>query len=395
MYAGRPMDIEGPVVVSRKGQARIERGHPWVFRSDVVKDGGASAGAVVRVVDSRGTPLGFAFWSSRSEIRLRMVERGETLAGTFLRDRIERALSWRETVAAGAHAYRVIHGEGDGLPSLVVDRYGHYLAVQTLSQGTERAKAEIVAALVDLLEPKGIVERNDPRVRTLEGLEQTVSVLHGVVPDVVEVSEGDVRVRVDLRKGQKTGLFIDQRENHIAARRYARGRVLDGFTYDGGFALQVARHSGEVIAVDLSAESLERVKANAALNELANVKARDANVFDLLKELDQRSERFDTVILDPPAFAKSKDAVEKAARGYKEINLRALKILKPGGCLITCSCSYHVHEEDFEAILAGAAVDARATVTIVEKRRQARDHPVVLGVPETLYLKCFVLRKLE
>ena len=389
------MNIEGPVVVSRKGQARIERGHPWVFRSDVVNDGGASPGAVVRVADPRGKPLGFAFWSSRSEIRLRVFERGETLPEGFLRERIERALRWRETVAAGAEAYRVVHGEGDGLPSLVVDRYGEYLAIQTLSQGTERAKAEVVAALVDLLGPKGIVERNDPRVRALEGLEQSVSVLHGVVPDVVEVSEGDVRFRVDLQKGQKTGLFLDQRENHLAARKYGRGRVLDCFTYDGGFALQLARHSTEVTAVDLSAESLERVKANARLNEIANVATRDANVFDLLKDLDQRSERFDTVILDPPAFAKSKDAAEKAARGYKEINLRALKILKPGGCLVTCSCSYHVHEDEFEAILADAAVDARATVTIVEKRRQARDHPVVLGVPETLYLKCFVLRKLE
>jgi 23S rRNA (cytosine1962-C5)-methyltransferase len=389
------MDIEGPVVVSRKGQARIERGHPWVFRSDVVKDGGATPGAVVRVADPRGAPLGFAFWSSRSEIRLRVFERGEALSGGFLRERIERALRWRGTVAAGAQACRVVHGEGDGLPSLVVDRYGDYLAVQTLSQGTERAKPEILAALVELMEPKGVVERNDPRVRALEGLEQTVSVLHGVVPDAVEVSEGDVRLRVDLRKGQKTGLFLDQRENHIAARKYGRGRVLDCFTYDGGFALQLARHSAEVTAVDLSAESLERVKGNARLNDLANVSTRDANVFDLLKELDQRGERFDTVILDPPAFAKSKDAAEKAARGYKEINLRALKILNPGGCLITCSCSYHVHEDDFEAILADAAVDARATVTVVEKRRQARDHPVVLGVPETLYLKCCVLRKLE
>jgi 23S rRNA (cytosine1962-C5)-methyltransferase len=389
------MQIEGPVVVSRKGQARIERGHPWVFRSDVVKDGGVSAGAVVRVAGARGEPLGFGFWSSRSEIRLRMVERGETLAESFLHDRIARALRWRETVAAGAEAYRVVHGEGDGLPSLVVDRYGEYLVIQTLSQGTERAKAEVVAALGELLKPRGIVERNDPRVRALEGLEQTVSVLSGEVPDVVEVSEGDVRFRVDLRKGQKTGLFLDQRENHLAARQYARGRVLDGFSYDGGFALQVARHSDEVTAVDLSTESLERVRANAAANGLANVRTRDANVFDLLHELDQRGERFDTVILDPPAFAKSKDAVEKAGRGYKEINLRALKILKPGGCLVTCSCSYHIHEEDFEAILTDAAVDAGATVTVVEKRRQARDHPVVLGVPETYYLKCFVLRRLE
>ena len=389
------MEIEGPVVVNRKGRARVERGHPWVFRSDVVADGGASPGAVVRVADQRGTPLGFAFWSSLSEIRLRMIARGETLAGNFLRDGIERAKQWRDTVAPGAEACRLVHGEADGLPSLVVDRYGEYVVVQTLSQGTERAKAEIVAALVELLKPKGIVERNDPRVRTLEGLGQTVSILHGEVPEVVEVSEGDVRFGVDLRKGQKTGLFLDQRENHLAARRYARGRVLDAFTYDGGFALQVARQADEVTAVDLSVESLERAKANAARNGLTNVTARDANVFDLLRDLDQRAARFDTVILDPPAFAKSKDAVEKAARGYKEINLRALKILRPGGCLVTCSCSYHVHEEDFEAILADAAVDAGATVTVVEKRRQARDHPVVLGVPETLYLKCLVLRRLD
>jgi 23S rRNA (cytosine1962-C5)-methyltransferase len=389
------MQIEGPVVVSRKGQARVERGHPWVFRSDVVKDGGATAGAIVRVAGVRGEPLGFAFWSERSEIRLRMLERGEALTPSFLRDRIERALRWRGTVAAGAEAYRVVHGEGDGLPSLVVDRYGDYLSVQTLSQGTERAKPEIVDALVELLKPLGIVERNDPKVRTLEGLEQTVSVLHGEVPERVEISEGDVRLAVDLREGQKTGLFLDQRENHLAARRYAKGRVLDAFCYDGGFALQVARDAESVIAVDLSGEALARVKANAERNGIGNVETRDANVFDLLHELDKREERFDTVILDPPAFAKSRDAIPKATRGYKEINRRALRILKPGGCLVTCSCSYHIHEDDFEAILADAATDAGATVTVVEKRRQARDHPVVLGVPETYYLKCFVLRRLE
>ena len=391
---GAAMPIEGPVVVSRKGEARIEGGHPWVFRSDVVREGGATPGAIVRVVSSRGRPLGFAFWSSRSEIRLRMIEHEETLPDSFLRDRLERALRWRETVAAGAQAFRVVHGEGDLLPSLVVDRYGDYLAVQTLSQATERLKGELVSALVDLLHPKGIVERNDPRVRTLEGLETKVSVLHGAVEAGVEVSEGDVRLRVNLLEGQKTGLFLDQRENHLAARAYARGRVLDCFTYDGGFALQVARQSDEVTAVDLSAESLERVRANAALNGLTNVTALDANVFDLLRSLDDAGERYDTVFLDPPAFAKSRGAVEKAVRGYKEINLRALKILNPGGCLITCSCSYHVHEDDFEEILADASADAGATTVVVEKRRQARDHPVLLGVPETCYLKCLVLRKL-
>jgi 23S rRNA (cytosine1962-C5)-methyltransferase len=387
------VEIEGPVVVNRRGEARIARGHPWIYRSDITKDGGASAGAVVGVASARGRRLGFAFWSARAEIRLRMIEQGENLPDTWLRDRIAQAVAWRKTVAAGAEAYRVVHGEGDGLPSLVVDRYGDHLVIQTLSQGTERAKAEIVESLVEALQPKGIVERNDPKVRTLEGLEQTVSVVHGEVPDTVGVNEGDVRFDVDLKKGQKTGLFLDQRENHLAARVYARGRVFDGFTYDGGFALQVAREAEEVLAVDLSAESLARVRANAALNDLANVTPRDANVFDLLRSFDDSGERFDTVILDPPAFAKSRKAVEKAVRGYKEINLRALKILEPGGCLITCSCSYHVHEADFEALLAEAAVDAGATVSLVEKRRQSRDHPVLLGVPETHYLKCFVLRK--
>ena len=387
------MEIEGPVAVDRRGEARIARGHPWIFRSDIVSDGGATPGALVRVADARGRALGFAFWSAQSEIRLRMVERGESLPDTWLRDRLEQALAWRGTVAAGAEAYRVVHGEGDGLPSLIVDRYGDYLVLQTLSQGTDRAKAEIVDLLVDLLGAKGVVERNDPKVRGLEGLEQTVSVLHGEVPETVEVNEGDVGFRVSLREGQKTGLFLDQRENHLAARSYARGRVLDGFTYDGGFALQVAREADEVLAVDLSAESLERVKANAAANGLENVTPKNANVFDLLRAFDDDGERFDTVVLDPPAFAKSRKAVDKALRGYKEINLRALKILNPGGVLVTCSCSYHVHEDDFEHLLTEAAVDAGATVSLVEKRRQARDHPVLLGVPETHYLKCFVLRK--
>ncbi len=388
------MIVEGPVVVSHKGETRIARGHPWVFRSDVLKEGGATPGAIVRVANARGAPLGFALWSARSEIRLRMIERGDALQDDFWRARIERALRWRALVAAGAEAYRVVHGEGDGLPSLVVDRYGEYLVIQTLSQATERAKPEIVAALVELLQPRGILERNDPRVRTLEGLEAAVSVVAGEVPALVEVSEGDARFSVDLHKGQKTGLFLDQRENHLAARRYARGRALDCFSYDGGFALQIARGCEQVTAVDLSEESLARVAANAARSGIANVATRNANVFDLLRAFDDAGERFDTVILDPPAFAKSRGAVEKAVRGYKEINLRALKILNAGGCLVTCSCSYHVHEDDFEAILADASADAGVLVTTVEKRRQARDHPVLLGVPETYYLKCFVLRKL-
>ena len=384
----------GRVTVNKKGEVRIERGHPWVFRSDVVRENGVTPGAVVQVVGARDRPLGFAFYSSRSEIRLRMVAHGESLPEDFLRARLKAAIRWRETVAAGAEGHRVVHGEGDGIPSLIVDRYGEYLVVQTLSQGTEARKAEIVSALLEELNPKGILARNDPKVRGLEGLEQEVGLLHGAVPESVEVKEGDVRFAVDLWKGQKTGMFLDQRENHLVARTYAKGRVLDGFTYDGGFALQVAGGASTVLAVDLSADALARVRSNAERNGIANVETRDANVFDLLQELTKAGEKFDTVILDPPAFAKSKGAVEKARRGYKEINLRALKLLVPGGILITCSCSYHVHEADLEEILAEAARDAGATVTVVEKRRQARDHPVVLGVPETYYLKCFVLRRL-
>jgi 23S rRNA (cytosine1962-C5)-methyltransferase len=386
--------IPPTATVSRKGAERIRHGHPWVFRSDVSRADGVAPGALVRVVDARARTLGFAFHSSRSEIRLRMVSREEQLPDSFLRDRLQAAVDWRRTIAADTVACRLVHGEGDGLPSLVVDRYGDFLVIQTLSQATERLKPEIVAALVELLHPRGVLERNDPKVRRLEGLDQRVGLLHGDVPETVEVQEGGIRFQADLWKGQKTGLFLDQRENHLMARGYARGRVLDAFSYVGGFAMHVAGYASEVLAVDVSEEAVARLRGNAALNGISNVTAQSANVFDLLRELAQHGEVFDTVILDPPAFAKSRDAVEKARRGYKEINLRALSLLRRGGCLITCSCSYHVHVADLEEILAAAAADGRATVTIVEKRRQGRDHPVVLGVPETYYLKCFVLRRI-
>ena len=383
-----------PVIVSKRGESRVRSGHPWIFKSDVARAAGVAPGSVVRVLGPTGRPLGFAFFSAQSEITLRMIERGDTLSPTFVRDRLLAARAWREAIAPGVEALRLVHGEGDGLPSLIVDRYGDYLVVQTLSQATDTRKAEIVAGLVEIFRPRGILERNDPRVRAHEGLASQVGVLHGEVPETVTVSENGVRLEADLWRGQKTGLFLDQRENHAMAREYAGGRVLDGFTYNGGFGLAVAAKADEVLAVDVSTEAVARVQRNATLNGVTNVTAREANVFDLLHELDGRGERFDTVILDPPAFAKSKSAVEKARRGYKEINLRALKLLRPGGCLITCSCSYHVHEGDLEGILADAAADAGATVSVVEKRRQARDHPILLGVPETYYLKCFVLRKL-
>jgi 23S rRNA (cytosine1962-C5)-methyltransferase len=379
------------VVVSRRGEERARRGHPWIYRSDV--QGEATPGALVRVVGPRGRPLGFAFYSS--EIRLRLVARGESLDPGFLTERIAAAVAWRRTFLGDPATCRLVHGEADGLPSLIVDRYADVLVVQTLSQATDRLKREIVEALVEQLRPRGILERNDPRVRQLEGLERKIGPLWGEVPREVPVREGGLALKVDVWEGQKTGLFLDQRENHATARGYTRGRVLDAFSYTGGFGLQAASAAERVLAVDVSGEALARLAATAAANGLDNVATREANAFDVLRELDDAGERFDTIFLDPPAFAKSKAAVPKARRGYKEINLRALRCLSPGGILVTCSCSYNVREAEFEEILTDAVRDVGAPVVVVEKRRQSRDHPVLLTVPETYYLKCFILKRLS
>ncbi len=311
----------------------------------------------------------------------------------LIRARLEAAIAFRAAIGIDATAYRLVHGEADLLPSLIVDRYGDYLVVQALSQGMDRLLPLVVSALEDLLHPRGILARNDPKTRALEGLEQRVEVLAGEVPESVIVTEHGIEYEVDVRRGQKTGLFLDQRENRAAAAQYARGRLLDCFSYNGGFALALGRKCDETIAFDISEDAIGRVRQNAARNGVA-IDARVGNVFDELRGLERLRERFDTIVLDPPAFAKSKAAVAKALSGYKEINLRALKLLKPGGTLVTCSCSYNVNEAMFAEIVYDAAVDAQAHVTVVEKRMQGRDHPVLLGVPETYYLKCFILRKL-
>jgi 23S rRNA (cytosine1962-C5)-methyltransferase len=340
--------------------------------------------------------LGHALYSDRSEITLRVITHGQTAVETDLwRRRMAQAIQFRDTLNLDATAYRVIHGEADLLPSLIVDRYGDYLVLQALSQGTDRLMPLVTELLVELMHPTGILARNDPRVRLLEGLEQRVEVLHGTVPDHIDVREGTVSYVVDPYRGQKTGLFLDQRENRLAAAKYARGRLLDAFSYNGGFALALAAQCDEVIAIDISEDAVARIRANAERNGVKNVEARAMNVFDELRELERRGERFQTIVLDPPAFAKNKASVEKALAGYKEINLRALKILAPGGFLITCSCSYNVSEGDFADLLAAAAADAHAEVSVVEKRMQGRDHPVLITVPETFYLKCFILRKLD
>src|SRR5438445_8390002 len=380
------------VVVSARGEERLRSGHPWIYRADVA-DARAGAGDIVQVRNARGRALGSALFSDRSQITLRMLSYGDALADEgLLRARIATALAFRQTLAIDATAYRLVHGEADLLPSLIVDKYGDYLVVQALSQGSDRLLPAVVSTLTDLLHPRGILARNDPRTRSLEGLEQRVEVLAGDVPDVVTVTEAGIEYDVDLRRGQKTGLFLDQRENRIAAAAYARGRLLDCFTYNGGFALVLGRRADETIAFDVSEEAVQRVKQNAARNHVA-VDARVGNVFDELRGFERLGERFDTIVLDPPAFAKNKAAVANARAGYKEINLRALKLLNPGGTLVTCSCSYNVNEAAFAEIVYEASVDAQAHVTVVEKRMQGRDHPVLLGVPETYYLKCFILRK--
>jgi 23S rRNA (cytosine1962-C5)-methyltransferase len=381
------------VIISARGEQRLRGGHPWIYRTDVAEVR-AAAGDIVQVRSPRGQIVGSALFSDRSQITLRMLAHGEQPADAALvRRRIETAIAFRASLGIDATAYRLVHGEADLLPSLIVDRYGDHLVVQALSQGMDRLLPAVVTALTDLLHPRGILARNDPKARVLEGLEQRVDVLAGEVPEAVTVTETGIEYDVDLRRGQKTGLFLDQRENRAAAAAYARGRMLDCFSYNGGFALVMGRRCTETIAFDVSEDAVARIRQNALRNGVT-VDARVGNVFDELRGLDRLGERFDTIVLDPPAFAKNKASVANAAAGYKEINLRALKLLNPGGTLVTCSCSYNINEASFAEIVYDASVDAQAHVTVVEKRMQGRDHPVLLGVPETYYLKCFILRKI-
>src|SRR5262245_5792669 len=349
------------VVISGRGADRVQSGHPWIYRTDVA-DVRAQAGDVVAVRGPRGRPMGHALFSDRSQITLRMLTTNEAESvdvPALLGARLDAALKFRESLHIDGTAYRLVHGESDLLPSLIVDRYADTLVVQALSQGMDRLLPSVVAALEERLHPRGILARNDPRARTLEGLEQRVEVLAGEVPESLTVTENGIEYDVDLRKGQKTGLFLDQRENRTAAAEYARGRLLDCFSYHGGFALVLGRRCRETIAIDVSEDAIARLTANAARNGVT-VEARAGNVFDELRGLERLRERFDTIVLDPPAFAKNKAAVASAHGGYKEINLRALKLLNPGGTLITCSCSYHVNEAMFAEIVYEAAIDAQA-----------------------------------
>jgi len=386
---------EAAVTLSPRGVERIFAGHPWIYRSDVSASPALEPGSVVSVRDRRKRFLGQALYSNRSQIALRLLTREKrSIDRAFLAERIQAAADYRRRVVRDSGAFRLIASEGDVLPSLVIDRYGEYLVVQTLSQGMEKMKPVITDILQEKFSPRGIVERNDVAVRALEALEQTKGILAGEAPEEVIASINGLRFAFNLLEGQKTGGFLDQRENQRAAQNYAFGRALDCFTYAGGFALHISRCCDSVLGIDSSADALRLAQRNAELNGVANVEWKETNCFDFLKAADQAGERFDVVVLDPPAFARQRSNLDSALRGYKELNLRGLKILNPGGYLITCSCSYHVTEADFLEAIASAAVDAHRTVTVVERRTQGRDHPILLTVPETLYLKCLILRAL-
>jgi 23S rRNA (cytosine1962-C5)-methyltransferase len=391
---------EREAVVGRRGAARWARGHPWIYRSDVRAEPAGEGPGVVVVRDEGGVFLGRALYSPASEIRLRLLEiRDEPVDRDWWRDRIGRAAERRRGIEASA--YRLVHAEADGLPSLVVDRYGSCLVVELLSAGLEARRAEIVDALSDLFSPTGILLRNDSPVRRHEALPREVDLARGRVPEDVEVEEGGVRYLAAPWTGQKTGAFLDQRENRALAGRLAATmsgtrpqgvRALDAFTYHGSFALHLAAAGARVVAVDQSGPALERGRRNQALGGLEGIEWVEANAFDLLRERADRGARFDLVVLDPPAFARSKSSVRGALRGYKEINLRAMSLLAPGGRLLTFSCSYHVGRERFLDMLADAASDSGRPLVLERVLGQARDHPHVLTIPETGYLKGALLR---
>jgi len=382
-------------IVTQRGAERLYAGHLWVYRGDV-RAAQAEPGDIVRIVDERSRFIGQAFFSDKSQIALRLLTRDDVPADrAFFRERIRLAAAYRQQVVEDSEVCRLVYSEADQLPSLVVDRYGDYLALQTLSQATERRKGLFVEILEELFAPKAIVERNDPKVRLLEGLPQATSVLCGSLPETVVARQNGLRFHFDLLHGQKTGGFLDQRENQRAAARYASGQVLDCFTYHGGFALTLAARAEHVEAVDLSPPAIETARRNQELNQIGNVSFRSANAFDVLKEYEEKGRKYDLIVLDPPAFAKNRASIPAARRGYKEINLRSLKLLRPGGYLVTCSCSHHIPEYLFLEIIAEAANDAHRLVSVLERRTQGRDHPILLTVPETHYLKCFILRTLH
>jgi 23S rRNA (cytosine1962-C5)-methyltransferase len=383
-------------VVTAKGARRWYAGHPWIYRSDVVQRPDSQPGAV-RVTDPRGRSLGWALWSPHSEISLRLLDRDDRarIDAAWWLARIGAALSRRRPLDAVATGYRLIHAEGDGLPSLICDRYDRWVVVQLMSAGLEHFRSEVLAALLALAAPAGVLARNDVPLRAKEKLPVASELLHGSVPQEVEIVEHGVRYLAAPWEGQKTGAFLDQRENRAFIGALARGRALDCFSYHGSFALHLARRADTVIALDISAPALARAADNCARNGISNVELVEANAFDFLRARDDAHDQFDTIVLDPPAFAKSRAALPAALRGYKEINLRAMRLLRPGGLLFTASCSFHVTKPLFLEMLQNAAADSGRRVALREVRGQALDHPEVLTIPETGYIKGALLEALD
>ena len=398
--AGRKALSEHPTVtVNWRAARRLRIGHVWVYRSDILKQDSLQPASLVTALDEAGKPLGTALYSSSSQIALRFLGPAsvtESGLPQFLRERLLAAVAYRKNLVHDSDSYRVVFSEADGLPGFVVDRYSDVLSLQVLTQAMDRddVRDTLVATLVDELRPAGIVERVDPRIRSLEALPpREEGLLHGAKQDTIFTLNG-VRFHYYGLGGQKTGAFLDQRENYAAAARYAHGTALDMFTYQGGFALHMARVCDQVTAVDSSLPALQIAEKNEELNREHHAKEigwMEANAFDLLKDYATARRQYDTIVLDPPAFAKAKRSLDTAMRGYKELNLRALKMLRPGGVLVTCSCSFHVAESDFMEMLRAAAADAHRTAKVLEKRSQSQDHPILLGVPETGYLKCVIL----
>ena len=388
------------VIINERAAARLRNGHAWVYASDVLNDSGVPAGALVHVVGPKNKVLGAAIYSSSSQIKLRLL--GRELFGSeeelmkLLRQRLGEAIAYRRKVVQESDAFRLVFSEADRLPGLIVDRYNDVFAIQILTQAWDKPerKQAIIAGIRELAQAEHIVERVDERIRELEQLPAIESaIVHGMKTSTVFTMNG-VKFRYDASGGQKTGAFLDQRENYSVAAKYARGEALDVCTYQGGFALHLARVCERVTALDISREMLEIAEENEKLNAAANrqeIEWIEANAFDLLKDYAASGRQYDLIVLDPPAFAKSKKHLESAMRGYKELNLRAMRMLTPGGVLVTCTCSSAVGEEDFLAMLNEASQDARRPMRLIEKHAQAKDHPILLGVPESHYLKCFIL----
>ncbi|MBK5290896.1 MAG: class I SAM-dependent rRNA methyltransferase [Acidobacteriia bacterium] len=386
------------VRVSRRAADRVASGHPWIFSSDIADAGGASPGEAVHVSDVTGRMLGTAHYSSTSQITLRLLDsRAIEINRDFYLQRIRKALAFRESLGLLkiTQACRLVHAEGDQLPGLMIDRYGDCFAVQFLSQGMDRAGEEIVSCLEELFSPRAIVARNDAASRKHEQLKLEKKLLRGELPEGLTVRMNDLDWGVDLLEGQKTGIFLDQRDNYLAAARFGFGQALDCFTCYGGFALHLSKGCQRVEAVDSSEKALAAGKKNAEANGIENVNFRDADVFDLLGGYVSARRRFDTIVLDPPAFAKSRSAVDAAVRGYRDINTRALRILSPGGVLVSCSCSHHISEGMLLEAIAEAGLEAGRTLRVLDRRTQASDHPILLTVPETHYLKCVILQAVD